>query len=154
MSMLLCLFHLAALSGVAKPFSCPLPTNEQIHTLLQSVLLGSQGEGSDLAVVNIHGDAHFTCHAVGDRKDEFRSLSVAVRYTKGENSTQLFRIQFQMRCEVNNVIGVSGSGSEMNIQESIFNLTTRVDCRFCTSAFAPGVDTTANCYRKCYIQSL
>ena len=146
--MLLYLFHLAALSGVARPFSCPLPTNEQIHTLLLSVLIGSQGEGSDFTV-NIHGDVHFTCHAVGDRKDEFRSLSVAVRYTKGENSTQLFRIQFQMRCEVNNVIGVSGS--EKNIQESIFNLTTRVDCRFCTSADASGVDTTANCYRKCYI---
>ena len=96
--MLLYLFHLAALSGVARPFSCPLPTNEQIRIRLQSVLFGSQGEGSDLTVVNIHGDAHITCHAVGERKDEFRSLSVAVRYTKGENSTQLFRIQFQMEC--------------------------------------------------------
>ena len=148
--MLLYLFHLAALSGVVRPFSCPLPTNEQIQTLLLSVLLGSQGEGSDFTV-SIHGDVHFTCHAVGDRMDEFRSLSVAVRYTKGENSTQLFRIQFQMRCGVNNFIGVSDSGSETNIQESIFNITTRVDCRFCTADYAPGVDTTANCYRKCYI---
>lgn len=133
------LFLLAA--SVVSP--CSLPSTAEIQTFLYSLLLSQSGEGIEIAV-NIHGDPHITCRAVGDHENEFRWLSVAVRYSKNQDPVSSIS-QIQLRCSRSSLMPYS---LENVVSESVFNLTTRIDCRECSSVENPAVDTEANCYRE------
>ena len=122
---------------------CSLPDGGVINTNLLSLLIAVGGEGTATTTTLL--DHHFTCLAVGSSRDQYREVSVAVRYTKSTTSGQ-FNAQFTLRCT---------SGSLATIGEldqsppaNVFNISTRRDCFICTTVNSqPGftIDTTADC---------
>lgn len=125
---------------------CPLPDRTSIGTILQTLLISGGGEGPSLRSNLI--DFHFTCLAVVAR-DVYRSFSVAVSYNTSSSSTVRFA-QLQLRCLAPAEIQPSSSMPlERNVDPSVFNITTRRDCKICTATTGiEGIDTDANCFRK------
>ena len=125
---------------------CPLPERNTVESLLRSVLLSEGGESRELTISLI--DFHFTCLAVVAR-DVYRSFSVAVSYNRSDSSTVNFA-QLQLTClSPTNIQPSASIPFERNVNPSIFNITTRRDCRFCTATTGiEGIDTNANCFRK------
>ena len=138
---------LMRLSTPATSQDCSLPDSNVINTNLRSLLISNAGEGGTLVTTLL--DHHFTCLAVGSSRDQYRQVSVAVRYTKNTASGQ-FTAQFPLRC-------TSGSwepGGELNQYPpaNVSNINTRRDCFICTTVNnQPGftIDITADCACKC-----
>ena len=96
---------------------------------------------------------HYTCQALGDRVDLFRSLSIAVTYTVTPSSSPNTRVsQLLFSCNQNS--GVFDRASPIQIVEFrnetvVFSIPTRRDCRLCSAdPNLPQVDTDANCNRE------
>ena len=128
---------------------CSLPDSNVINTNLRSLLISHGGEGSTLVTTLL--DHHFTCLAVGSSRDQYRQVSVAVRYTKNTASGQ-FTAQFPLKCTSGNL----ASKGELNQSPpaNVFNISTRRDCFICTTVnIQPGftIDTVADCACKCII---
>ena len=125
-----------------------LPDAMSIQTSILSIVSGQGGEGTDPVITLLQH--HFTCIAVGTTEGTFRSLSIAVRYnvTSMDNPAPRQRIrQLLLECSDSNFVPQSTTALEPNQPESVFNLTTRRDCRFCIAA-AP---TDNNCDGKSII---
>ena len=128
---------------------CSLPDGDAINTRLRSLLTGIGGEGSALATTLL--DHHFTCLAVGSSRDQYREVSVAVRYTKSTASGQ-FTAQFPLRCTSGN-FGTVGE-LDQSPPANVFDISTRRDCFICTTVSShPSftIDSAADCARKCII---
>ena len=128
---------------------CSLPDGGAINTRLRSLLLSIGGEGSTLSTTIL--DYHFTCLAVGSSRDQYRQVSVAVRYTKSTESGN-FTAQFTLRCTSGNfdTVGELNQSPPANV----FNISTRRDCFICTTDNSePGftIDTAADCACKLVI---
>ena len=138
---MLLLFTLAAMIGAAvSQANCPLPDASTIGTLLEMAVVSEGGEAS-VTVILIN--SHFTCLAVGDRAGLFRSISVAVNYTQNQESIERLA-QLQLECSSGGTLSVGTL--EKNVDETVFSLATRRDCRLCTHTRpGPMKDTDANC---------
>ena len=128
---------------------CSLPDSSVINTSLQSLLISVGGEGS--ATVTTLLDHHFTCLAVGSSRDQYRQVSVAVRYTKNTASGQ-FTAQFTLRCTSGNF----GTVGELNQSPptNVFDISIRRDCFICTTQNTHSsfdIDAVADCARKATI---
>ena len=128
---------------------CSLPDGDAINIRLRSLLTSIGGEGATLATTLL--DHHFTCLAVGSSRDQYRQVSVAVRYTKNTASGQ-FTAQFTLRCTSGN-FGTVGE-LDQSPSANVFNISTRRDCFICTtqnthSMFA--IDAVADCACKAII---
>ena len=89
---------LSLLFGLSIPVTsqdCSLPDNSTINTNLQSLLTSVGGEGPATTTTLL--DHHFTCLALASSRDQYRQVSVAVRYTKNTASEQ-FTAQFTLGC--------------------------------------------------------
>ena len=138
-----CTFLLFSICSPAASQECSLPDGGVINTNLLSLLIAVGGEGTATTTTLL--DHHFTCLAVGSSRDQYRQVSVAVRYTKSTASEQ-FTAQFTLRCT---------SGSLATIGEldqsppaNVFNISTRRDCFVCTTVnIQTGftIDTTSDC---------
>ena len=113
-----------------------------INTNLPSLLIyivGGEGSTTVTTLLN----HHFTCLAVGSSRDQYRQVSVAVRYTKNTESGQ-FTAQFPLRCTSGNLAPVGEL--DQSPPANVFNISTRRDCFICTTVNSqPGftIDTTA-----------
>ena len=127
---------------------CSLPNGGAIDTNLRSLLISHGGEGATLVTTLL--DHHFTCLAVGSSRDQYREVSVAVRYTKDTASEQL-TAQFPLRCTTGNW---GGKGQlDQSPPANVFNITRR-DCFICTTDNSNPqftINTTADCACKCII---
>ena len=137
---------LSSLSIPATSQECSLPDDTMINNYLLSLLISVGGEGSTTTTTLL--DHHFTCLAVGSSRDQYRQVSVAIRYTKNTASGQ-FTAQFPLRCTAGNF----GTIGELNQSPpaNVFNISTRRDCFICTTIDnVPGftIDTTADCARE------
>ena len=143
---------LSLLFGLSIPATsqdCSLPDNSMINTNLQSLLIAVGGEGGMTTTALL--DHHFTCLAVGSSRDQYRQVSVAVRYTKNTASEQ-FTAQFPLRCTsgIMNTVGELDQSPPANV----FNISSRRDCFVCTTVNSqPGftIDTAADCACKLVI---
>ena len=73
---------------------CVLPDQSTIRDLLQTILISTGGEGAIMRIVQNISEHHFTCMAVDDRINLFRSLSIAIRYiVTNPLETQVVQIQ-------------------------------------------------------------
>ena len=127
---------------------CSLPDGGAINTRLRSLLLSIGGEGSTLSTTIL--DYHFTCLAVGSSRDQYRQVSVAVRYTKNTGSGQ-FTAQFPLECTAGNWFGKGEL--DQSPSANVFNISTRRDCFTCTTVDVHAVltiDAIADCACKCY----
>ena len=128
---------------------CSLPDGDAINTRLRSLLLSIGGEGSTLSTTLL--DHHFTCLAVGSSRDQYREVSVAVRYTKNTESGQ-FTAQFPLRCTSGNLAPVGEL--DQSPPANVFNISTRRDCFVCTTVPSQSgftIDTAADCACKLVI---
>ena len=136
------------LSVPATSQDCSLPDRSAINTNLRSLLISVGGEGVTL-VTTVH-DHHFTCLAVGSSRDQYRQVSVAVRYTNNSASEQ-FTAQFTLRCTSGN-FGTVGE-LDQSPPANVFNINTRRDCFICTTVGTHAVftiDAVADCACECY----
>ena len=128
---------------------CSLPDGGAINTRLRSLLLSIGGEGSTLSTTIL--DYHFTCLAVGSSRDQYRQVSVAVRYTKNTESGQ-FTAQFPLRCTSGNLAPVGEL--DQSPPANVFDISTRRDCFICTTVDShPSftIDSDADCACKLVI---
>ena len=128
---------------------CSLPDEATINTNLRSLLTSVGGEGS--ATVTTLLDHHFTCLAVGSSRDQYREVTVAVKYTKNTASGH-FIAQFPLRCTSTSA-GNFGTIGELDQSPpaNVFNISTRRDCFICTTFSSHPfftIDTTADCVCK------
>ena len=126
---------------------CSLPDGDAINTNLLSLLTSVGGEGSATNTTLL--DHHFTCLAVGSSRDQYRQVSVAVRYTKSTASGQL-TAQFTLRCTSGN-FGTVGE-LDQSPPANVLNISTRRDCFICTTLNSQSgftIDTAADCACKC-----
>ena len=125
---------------------CPLPNRDMVASILQRLLISEGGESPEITSNLI--DFHFTCLAVVAR-DVYRSFSVAITFNTSSSSTVRYA-QLQLRCLSPAEIQPSSSRPfEANVDPSVFNITTRRDCKICTATTGiEGIDTDANCFRK------
>ena len=147
-STVLALFALVLLKPATSQ-DCSLPDSDAINTRLRSLLISVGGEGPALVTTSL--DHHFTCLAVGSSRDQYRQVSVAVRYT---NSTEIgqFTAQFPLRCTSGN-FGTVGE-LDQSPPANVFNISTRRDCFICTTVGTHAVftiDTDADCACKCIV---
>ena len=131
---------------------CSPPDGGAINDILRSLLISIEGEGSNLSTTLL--DHHFTCLAVGSSRDQYRQVSVAVRYTKNTASGQ-FNAQFPLRCTAGNfdTVGELDQSLDQSPQANVFNISTRRDCFICTTVGShPSftIDVAADCACKCY----
>ena len=126
---------------------CSLPSETEINTELEQILRSMGGDGANVTATLLN--YHFTCLAVGAR-DLYRSLSVAVNYTKSNSGSVNFLAQIQMTCgSLNNFERQSPTPFEQNTTASVFFILTRKDCRSCSAdSGIPNSDTDANCLCK------
>ena len=127
---------------------CSLPDGDAINTNLRSLLISNAGEGGSLVTTLL--DHHFTCLAVGSSRDQYREVSVAVRYTKNTGSGN-FTAQFPLRCTSGNY-GTTGQ-LDQTPPANVFNISTRRDCFVCTTVTTHAVftiDAVADCACECY----
>ena len=129
---------------------CPLPSQSDISTSLRTYLVSTEGD-SPTITVNLQ-NYHFTCQAVA-ASDMYRSLSVAVQYTKTDSgvTSAVQYDQFQLECVTgspNHYQLPSSAPFEDDVSPSLLTTPTRRDCQFCTglSSGPAGLDTTANCF--------
>ena len=125
---------------------CSLPDGNAINSNLGSLLISVSAEGSVLVTTLL--DHHFTCLAVGSSRDQYRQVSVAVRYTKSTASGQ-FTAQFPLSCISGNLVSVGIL--DQSPPANVFDISTRRDCFICTTISShPGftIDATADCARK------
>ena len=125
---------------------CSLPDGGAVNTNLLSLLTSVGGEGGTGLSTTLL-DHHFTCLAVGSSRDQYREVSVAVRYAKNTASGQ-FTAQFPLRCTSGNW----GSKGQLNQSPpaNVFNITRR-DCFICTTDNSNPqftIDTVADCACK------
>ena len=142
---------LLRLSTPATLQDCSLPDGVAINTNLRSLLISVGGAGPSLVTTLL--DHHFTCLAVGSSRDQYRQVSVAVRYTKNTASGQ-FTTQFPLRCTSGN-FGTVGE-LDQSPPANVFDINTRRDCFICTTVSSqPGftIDTAADCACKAIILS-
>ena len=129
---------------------CSLPNGGAIDTNLRSLLISIGGEGSTLVTKLL--DHHFTCLAVGSSRDQYRQVSVAVRYTKSTASGN-FTAQFTLRCTSGNVATVGEL--DQSPPANVFNISTRRDCSICTTVVSSNpsvtIDNEADCACKATI---
>ena len=136
------------LSVPARSQDCSLPDGSVINTNLLSLLISVGGEGPATTTTLL--DHHFTCLAVGSSRDQYRQVSVAVRYTKSTASGQ-FTAQFPLTCTSGN-FGTIGE-LDQSPPANVFNISTRRDCSICTTVGShPSftIDAVADCACKCY----
>ena len=128
------------------PIGCVPPNAMAIGDLLQNILVALGGEGPG-AIINLI-EYHFTCIAVGDRDNLYRTLSIAVRYniTLGQTVNTLVS-QIQLQCNGRNFVPTSSS-FESNRPETVLSLMTRRDCITCATSGPVGFDADANCIRE------
>ena len=141
-----CFIFAFVLLRCATSQDCALPDTTTIDNGLLSLLVSVGGEGSSLSTTLL--DHRFTCLAVGSSRDQYRQVSVAVRYTKSTESG-VFTAQFPLRCESGN-FDTTGE-LDQSPPANVFNISTRRDCFVCTTvAMQPGftIDTTADCACK------
>ena len=122
---------------------CFLPDGDAINTILRSLLISHGGEGNTLVTTLLNH--HFTCLAVGSSRDQYRQVSVAVRYTNSSAGEQ-FTAQFPLRCTTGNLASVGELDKSPPV--NAFNISTRRDCFICTTVNSqPGftIDTTSDC---------
>ena len=134
---------------LASSQDCSLPDGGAINTRLRSLLISIGGEGATLSTTLL--DHHFTCLAVGSSRDQYRQVSVAVRYTKSTASGQ-FTAQFPLRCTSGNFDTVGEL--DQSPPTNVLDISTRRDCFTCTTVGShPSftVDVTADCACKCII---
>ena len=127
---------------------CSPPDGGAINDILRSLLISIEGEGSNLSTTLL--DHHFTCLAVGSSRDQYREVSVAVRYTKNTASGQ-FTAQFPLRCTTGNFDTVGEL--DQSPPANVFNISTRRDCFTCTTVGTHDVfiiDAIADCACECY----
>ena len=140
---------LLRLSIQATSQDCSLPDGDAINNDLRSLLISIGGAGTTLSTTLL--DHHFTCLAVGSSRDQYRQVSVAVRYTKSTASGQ-FTAQFTLRCASGNFDTVGEL--DQSPPANVFDISTRRDCFICTTisihpAFT--IDAVADCVCKCII---
>ena len=138
-----CAFLLFSFCSPAASQECSLPDGGVINTNLLSLLIAVGGEGTATTTTLL--DHHFTCLAVGSSRDQYRQVSVAVRYTKSTASGQ-FTAQFTLRCTSGSLVTVGEL--DQSPPANVFNISTRRDCFICTTVNSqPGftIDTTADC---------
>ena len=128
---------------------CSLPDEAAINTNLRSLLASVGGEGNVTTTTLL--DHHFTCLAVGSSRDQYREVSVAVRYTKNTASGHFFA-QFPLRCTSTSA-GNFGTIGELDQSPpvNVFNTSTRRDCFICTTFSSHPffkIDTNADCVCK------
>ena len=143
------LSFLFSLSIPATSQDCSLPDGSTINTHLGSLLISVGGEGTTTVTSLL--DHHFTCLAVGSSRDQYRQVSVAVRYTKSTASGQ-FNAQFTLRCTSGN-FGTIGE-LDQTPPANVFNISTRRDCFICTTVDShPSftIDAAADCVCKLVI---
>ena len=139
----LVLLHLSTLTASQ---DCFLPDGGAINTRLRSLLISINGEGATLSTTLL--DHHFTCLAVGSSRDQYRQVSVAVRYTKNTGSGQ-FTAQFTLRCTSGNLASVGEL--DQSPPANVFDISTRRDCFTCTTVSSHSsftIDTAADCACK------
>ena len=144
---------LSSLSTPATSQDCSLPDDAMINTNLRSLIISHGGEGGTLVTTLL--DHHFTCLAVGSSRDQYRQVSVAVRYTKSTESGN-FTAQFPLRCTTSGNFVTVGDLNQ-SPPANVFDISTRRDCFMCTViAMQPGftIDTTADCARELGILTL
>ena len=147
---LLLLFFLVALLATAfSQTGCVLPTRERTEELLQLIVRQNTSTGSNV-ITNLT-NFHYTCQALGDRVDLFRSLSIAVTYSV--SSSPGTRVsQLLLTCNQNSGIFVGASPTpivQFRNETLVFSISTRRDCRVCSvDAHVPQVYTDANCARE------
>ena len=127
---------------------CSLPDGGVVNTHLFSLLISVGGEGASTKNTTLLAH-HFTCLAVGSSRDQYREVSVAVKYIKNNEISGLFSAQFTLRCTSGsmNTIGELDQSPPANV----FNISTRRDCFICTTIDSqPGftIDTAADCACK------
>ena len=130
---------------------CSLPDGGAINTNLRSLLISNAGEGGTLVTTLL--DHHFTCLAVGSSRDQYRQVSVAVRYTKN-TATGQFTAQFPLRCTSGNYDTVGEL--DQSPPANVFDINTRRDCFICTTVNSQpsfAINTTADCACKSIILS-
>ena len=123
---------------------CSLPSETEINSELQQILITELGEGADVTTTLLN--YHFTCLAVRAR-DLYRSLSVAVNYTTSTSGSDNFLAQIQMTCgSLNSFERQSPTPFDQATPASVFFNVTRRDCRSCSAdSNIPNSDTDANC---------
>ena len=146
----LMLCSLAALLGTAfsQPIPCMLPTRERIADLVQAAARDDAGE--ETLTTNLI-NFHYTCQALDDRVDFFRSLSIAVTYTSSETSNTAVSHQLQLDCNTgtgNFDRATSRPFETFRNETLVFSIQTRRDCRECSANTAIGFDVDANCARE------
>ena len=138
-----CAFLLFIACTPATSQDCSLSNGGAINTNLRSLLLSVGGEGTATTTTLL--DHHFTCLAVGNSRDQYRQVSVAVRYTKNTASGQ-FTAQFTLRCASGTLASVGEL--DQSPPANVFNISTRRDCFVCTTVnIQTGftIDTTSDC---------
>ena len=134
---------LLRLSTPATSQDCSLIDGNAINTHLRSLFIHVGGEGATFSTTLL--DHHFTCLAVGSSRDQYREVSVAVKYTKSTTSG-LFTAQFPLRCTSGNLASVDEL--DQSPPSNVFDVKTRRDCFICTvnsSQAGFTIDATADC---------
>ena len=144
------LFFSAGLLATAfSQAGCVLPTRERIAELVQITNGDLIGE-EPTATTNLT-NFHYTCKALGDRADLFRSLSIAVKYDiSGTVWTDTRVSQLLLTCNSGTFDRASPTAVERFINETlVFSIPTRRDCRTCSSdSNILRLDNDANCARE------
>ena len=133
---------IAVLLGTAHSQCTRLPTEDEIETLILSILLSSSGEGFSGTVTLL--SHHFTCIAPTQKMGEIHEVSIVVVFNVTWD-TNTRRQQVQLCCSGDNYYRTTQL--EVNPPAVAFTLTTREDCFLCVPSGPSSVtvDTDANC---------
>ena len=143
---------IGVLLGTAHSQCTRLPTDDQIETLLLSIIIGNV-KGDKVVLLISH---HFTCIAPGQKMGELQGVSIAVVFnvTTDMGVTDTRRQQIQLECTTNNVNNYRATTNslEQNPPAVAFTLTTRKDCFLCVPSGPAdiNVDADANCAGESY----
>ena len=141
-------FILISLTHVQSQEGCDLPSTGQIASFIEAAILSVGAEGASLSVSLIHH--HYTCQAVV-ALDRFKSVSIAVQYTRSDTGQTEYTRQLQLKC-INANFNLSDVGTPLEIpgNAEILTISTRIDCRVCVAlqTEATNNDMVANCIGK------
>ena len=122
------IFFIICSKAVAQ--NCLLPDQSQLESKISELLQNSDANNDDPVTIS---SFQYTCQAQGDTRDTYKELSVIALYTNEVVGTQTRH--FQIQCKGNLWTPRLSEGLETP-PNNYQSLSTRIDCRQCTNAFA------------------
>ena len=109
--------------------NCPLPTNAEIESALNTLLINSDGTQSYSP--NVTGSVQYVCQAQGSMINTYTELSVIATFTPNTGQPEQTKI-FTMLCNSGTWSGFTNDG----LDDPPNPVVSRTDCYRCVKSFS------------------